>query len=107
MDIRDERLRESLRHIAARFVAEESNRTSLITVTNAILSSDGKKVIILLSVLPTEKEKAVLDFLGRKRNELRQKARAEIRGRNIPFFEFAIDGGEKNRQKIDALSRKQ
>jgi len=91
-------------HLAAEFINKESNRQSLITVTGAVLSSDGKRCDILLTVLPEEKEHDVIDFLSRKVSEFRNFVKAQVRGRIIPMFAFVIDTGEKNRQELDRLS---
>ncbi len=95
---------ELLAHAAATFVNRESNRESLITVTHAELSTDEKRATIFVSVLPDSYEAHALDFLKRKRAELRTYVQKHVRLRVIPFFDFALDYGEKNRQEIDILS---
>ncbi len=91
-------------HLAAEFINKESNRQSLITVTGAVLSSDGKRCTILLTVLPEEKEHDAIDFLSRNVSEFREFVKAHVRGRIIPVFSFIIDNGEKNRQELEQLS---
>lgn len=91
-------------HLAAEFINKESNRQSLITVTGAIVSSDGKRCDVLLTVLPEDKEHDAVDFLSRKRSEFRDFVKMRVRGRTIPMFDFLIDTGEKNRQVLDQLS---
>ena len=54
----------------------------------------------------SDKEKAALDFLKRIRSEFRTHLMEKARMRRIPFFDFEIDYGEKNRQKIDEISHK-
>jgi len=105
MQFRDEKIVALIKHKAAEFLALESNRTSLITVTNAALSSDESSAIIFITVLPTEKEAEALEFVKRQRSDFREFFKRETRVRRIPFFDFAIDKGEKNRQRIDDLSR--
>lgn len=99
-----EQKEELLAHVAAEFVNLESNRESLITVTRASLSADEKKAVIFISVLPDRLEDSALHFLKRKRPELRAFAQKKTRVRVLPFFDFEIDYGEKNRQDIDRLS---
>ncbi|GMU74402.1 MAG: hypothetical protein AMXMBFR44_5990 [Candidatus Campbellbacteria bacterium] len=99
-----EQKEELLAHTAAEFVNFESNRESLITVTRAALSTDEKQATIYISVLPESYEQHALDFLKRKRPELRTYVKKKTRVRVIPFFDFEIDYGEKNRQDIDTLS---
>lgn len=99
------RLKEMVREKAGLFLSYESNRQSLITVTNVILSSDSKLATILVTVLPEHKEAAAIDFLKRKRGEFRTFLMKETRAGRIPRIDFAIDLGEKNRQRIDEISQ--
>lgn len=101
MKNREEKLKEALKNEAAKFLNAESNRTSMLTVTDARISNDGKMATILFTVYPTSKEKAALDFIKRKRSEFREFAMKNIKIGKIPFFDFKIDLGEKHRQKID------
>lgn len=101
--LRQEKLSELLRHHAAKFVEENSNRTSLITVTSSNISADLKKATIFFTVLPEEKEEYVLNFLRRKRSEFKNYVKKNMKIKKIPFFDFQIDKGEKNRQRIEEL----
>ncbi len=103
-DIRDEKMKDFIRATAADFVQRESNGTSLITITNVSVSDRGSEATIFFTVLPIDKEKAALDFLKRMRSEFRDYLMKKSRMRRIPFFDFEIDDGEKNRQKIDEIS---
>ena len=58
------------------------------------------------AVLPDEKEGSALDFVKRKRGELREHLKKNIKIKIIPFIDVQIDRGEKNRQKIEELLRK-
>ena len=104
MTLRQEKIKELLKELAARFLQEESNRTSLITVIDANVSKDLKKATIFVTVYPEDKEVSALDFLKRKRSDFKQFVKSKIKMKSIPFFDFKIDSGEKNRQKIDFLS---
>lgn len=90
-------------HLAADFLSRESNRTSLITVTNVDLARDMSKAIILVSVFPEDKAKGALDFMKRQRNDLRDYVKQNSRLKRVPNFDFEIDMGEKNRQHIDDM----
>lgn len=95
-----------IKELAAQFLEHESNRTSLITVTNAQLSNDKKKVTIFFTVFPDiNQEKAVLDFANRQKREFYNFIKSHSRISRLPSIIFAIDEGEKARQKIDDLSR--
>lgn len=92
-----------LAHAAAEFINFESNRESLITVTRCSLSSDERRAVIYISVLPESYEEHALHFLKRKRPELRAFVQKKTRLRILPLFDFEIDYGEKNRQALDEL----
>jgi ribosome-binding factor A len=102
---RNERLKGMLRDMAAEFVAREAGRQSLVTVTDVAISPNEKEVTIFVTVLPVEKEQAALDFLNRQARDLRHYFKEHSKLRALPFPVFMIDFGEKNRQRIDELSR--
>lgn len=104
MSHRKEKLPELLKHLAAEFIERESNRTSLITVTNASLSESGKSAIIRFTVLPESHEKMVLDFLERRKPDFLLYIDEHARVGRMPSITFALDFGEKNRQRIDFIS---
>ncbi len=105
MSQRDQKLKDLIKETAATFMQKESNYTSLITITDVSLSDRGKRAIVFFTVLPVEKEKAAIDFAKRKRAEFREYFSEHARMRALPFFDFEIDLGEKNRQKIDEIAR--
>ncbi len=92
-------------HMAAEFFARESNGESLITVTRSDVSPDFKNALIFLSVLPETEEQKVLHFARRQRPEFREYLKKHARLKMIPFIEFELDIGEKNRRLIDTLTR--
>ena len=100
---RDARAEDFIKSLAMKFISIESNRTSLVTVTNIHLYDRGKSVTIFFTVLPEDKEKAVLDFMKRKRGDFREYMKENARLPIIPFVDFEIDFGEKNRQNVDRL----
>ena len=93
--------------IAQDFFQRESSGASLITVTRAEVSADMKHGTIFITAIPESKEPAALDFAKRMRSELRHKVMKRLPVKVIPFFEVEIDYGEKNRQHIDELLRKE
>lgn len=94
---------EVLREIAAEFFAREAPRTALITVTRADSSPDLKQATIFFTVMPAEREGEVLAWTKKVRSDFRDVLKEKMATKNIPFIDFAIDQGEKNRQKIDEL----
>ena len=105
MSERNEKVSNLLRELSAQFLGRENNRTSLITVTYADVSADLKKGTIFISVLPNSAEESALNFCKRKRSDLRDFIKKNMATKNIPFLDFEIDYGEKNRQRIDELLR--
>jgi ribosome-binding factor A len=103
---RKDKVANHIKELAAQFLARENNRTSLITVISASISPDLRRATVFLTVLPDSKENAALSFAKRKRGELREFLKKNMEVKTIPFVDFAIDLGEKNRQRIDELLRK-
>ena len=105
-DRRTEKIIEVIRQAAANFMERESSGSSLITITRVVLSIDGKYANILFTVLPENMQDAALQFAKRMRSEFREYVKSNTRLGIIPTFDFEIDYGEKNRQKIDLISLK-
>lgn len=103
MSNKDERLKEILRDLAARFLILNGNGESLLTVTNVELTANRKNATILFTVFPDKFEKPALEFAKRKRPEFKEFIKENARLGHIPQIDFEIDLGEKNRQKIDIL----
>lgn len=98
-----EKVRGQLTELAVRFFAREASNVSLMTITNTILSPDEKQALVCFTVLPEAEEAHALEFAKRKRTEFREFVKKESRIGIIPYFDFAIDLGEKNRQRVDEL----
>ncbi len=93
--------------LAAEFLEKESAGSELLTVTGINISRDRKNMTILITVFPDNREEIALGFLKRKRSEFRDYVKNKVKYRAFcPIFDFAIDLGEKNRQKIDSLVQK-
>lgn len=91
MEHRHERISKQIHEEASRFVSGESNRMSLITVTEVDLSQDLKNVVISVSILPKEREAEALGFLMRNAGELRHQLKKNIRLHTIPFITFTLN----------------
>jgi ribosome-binding factor A len=96
-------LAEQLKELAATFVGLESNRRTLITITDVALTDALDRVTFLVSVYPQESEGPALGFLLRKRGECRTYIKTHLPIARIPHVEFALDEGDKKRQRIDEL----
>ncbi|MEI6494959.1 MAG: ribosome-binding factor A [bacterium] len=102
-DTRHDKLISALIATAAEFFNLHSSKFSMITITGCELSRDGREATFLISVYPTDKEDAAIDFAKRNRSELREYLMTHIKSRSIPRVDVIIDEGEKNRQRIDEL----
>jgi ribosome-binding factor A len=104
-DFRNEKMTAALRDVAAEFLVREANRNTLITVTAAALSEDHKRGVIYITVFPDSGEAAALAFANRHVWEFGEFFRKRVSGMTVPHIEFQIDKGEKNRQRLDELSK--
>ncbi len=102
---RKARVEEEIRKVVAEYIERESNRDALISVTRITLNDKMTHALVYVSVLPENKEQAVVYFLTRSGSELKQFIRTKIPYIRSLFFEFIIDEGEKNRIRIDVLSK--
>jgi len=98
-----QKLEEAITREAAMFFEREGNRNSLITITRTELSKRGNGATLFISVFPTDKEKAALDFIKRHLGELRTYLRERIKSRMIPTFRVVADHGEQHRGEIYRL----
>ncbi len=105
MGTREERIKEILHDLAARFLIINGNGTSLLTVTSVELREGGKHATIFFTVFPDTFEKTAIEFAKRKRPEFKEFVKENSKLGRIPQLDFEIDLGEKNRQKIDNLLR--
>ncbi len=96
---------EALREAAAEFLSREAGRQSLITVTRAELSDDRRRGTVYLTVYPESAEAAALAFANRNRDEFSEYFQKCVRGMRMPRVEFRLDLGEKNRQRLDELTK--
>ena len=103
MNIKDERMKEQLRELAAEFLNRISTRSALLTVSNIELSDDQKNARIFLSVMPREKEHGAVDFANRHRSEFSEYIKKHSKLYFLPKISFEADLGEQNRQRISEL----
>lgn len=95
-----------LTKLSAEYIHANATKASLITVTHADVSPDGKNATIYVSVLPESSEQSALDFLRRNRADLREHIKQNTKLRVLPFLEVKLDYGEKNRQRVEEVSHK-
>jgi ribosome-binding factor A len=105
MNQKDMKIKEMIREMAADYFSRESNRLSLITVTDVEIRSRGATAVILVTVLPENQEESAIEFMHRQLTDFKEYVRTHSKIQRIPFFEVAIDKGEKNRQRLDEIAK--
>lgn len=103
---RHDRMTSLIGRLAAEFFLLESGKQSLITVTQTTVSDDLKYATIFFTALPSDKEEEALALARRRASDIRRFVEEHARMGKVPFLNFAIDKGEKNRQRIEELSDK-
>ncbi|HJN63016.1 MAG TPA: ribosome-binding factor A [Candidatus Paceibacterota bacterium] len=106
MTLRQDKISSTIKKLAGEFINLESDRESMITPIGANISKDLKNATIYVTIFPENKEEESLEFLKRKRSDFREFFKNQIKIKTIPYFDFEIDTGEKNRQRIEELSAK-
>ena len=102
---RQEKVSGIIKEIAASHIGRETNKTSVITVTDASISSDLKRATIYITVLPEEKEEFALNFVRRNLGRIRDELKRGLNTKFLPFLDVKVDKGEKARQTIERLLR--
>lgn len=102
VSVRQQKVAEEIRKAAGEFIAAESNRMSLVTPTRVDISPDLKNATVYFTVLPENMEEEVLNFLRRKRSEFKQTLKKK-HFKRLPFTDFKIDYGEKNRVALEEI----
>ena len=104
-DKRALQVNETILHLAGEFLAREAGPQSLITATRTESTSDLRNVTVFISVIPTSEEQKALAFCKRERSNFRMYLRDKSSLHFPPTIDFELDLGEKNRQRIDDLTR--
>ncbi|MFN3188488.1 MAG: ribosome-binding factor A [Candidatus Paceibacteria bacterium] len=102
---RHDRATSLIKEVAASYIQREANTNPLITVTNATISPDYRRVTIFFTTIPDGRENDALIFLQRNAGELRHYLKQKTRLKIIPHLEFSVDYGERHRQHIDEIVR--
>ena len=100
---RNHKIEEQIKEIAATFIERESNKSALLTITKVEVYDRGRSAMIYLSVLPENGEDSAINFLKRKRAEMREAIKKRMNIRTIPFIDVQIDKGQKALHTIEAL----
>ncbi len=98
---------ERIREIVSKYVSKETNGKSIITINTVDMNSHRDHASIFFTVIPESEEKPALDFLKRKRTEIRKTIMKEMPIARIPFIEFYIDVGEKFSRRITEIEQQE
>lgn len=100
---RKDQITERVREIVSKYVSKETNGRSLITVTTVDMSEKADHATVFITVMPEKEEDTALEFLKRKRKEIRKEIMKNLPIARIPFVEIAIDKGQKLADKITSI----
>lgn len=100
---RNRKISEQIKEIAATFIERESNKSALLTITKVEIGDRGRSAMIYLSVMPESGEDSAINFLKRKRADMREAIKKGMKIRTIPFIDVQIDKGQKALHTIEAL----
>lgn len=89
-DVKDNKLKEHIKDIAAEFLGREAGPNSLITVTDVALNENNSVATVFVTVLPETKIPAALGFIKRNRGEFREYFKAKSKLHHVPHFDFEI-----------------
>lgn len=98
-------LEKEIKKYVAEYITREATRMSLVTITRCEISSDGKRAVLFMSILPERAEPIAMDFLKRHQDDIRHFVQQKSKIRAVPWLRFSLDSGEKNRQLVDELLR--
>jgi ribosome-binding factor A len=104
-DKKREIMAEILHRLAAEFVRDEATSASLLTITRVEMSPTGKEAKIYFTTLPEKEEDTALKFLDRKLGDFKMYVRDNSRIGIVPHITWKIDYGERNRQRLDELTK--
>jgi Ribosome-binding factor A len=91
--------------LAAKYIAREAGRSTLITPLRADISPDRKNATIYVSVFPDADSDHALAFLKRHKDLFRNSLKRTTRLAILPYITFELDYGEKNRQHLEEITR--
>lgn len=84
-----------IKEIAAEYTSRETNGKSLITVTTVDLTERMDHATVFITVMPEKEEANALDFLKRKRSDMRSYIKKRLPVARIPHIEVEVDEGQK------------
>jgi len=107
MTKREEKISSLLKQLSSEFLVRLDLGKNFTTITHVTLSKNLKSAKIFISVYPSTSEKKVLKIIKEKRCNMQNFVASKTKLKFLPRLEFEIDEGEKNRQRIEELLKKE
>ncbi len=104
---RQEKMKSLLRKLISEFLLRVDFEKKIISVTEVQISENLRFAKIFLSVYPENGALKILESVKSKTGEIKKYLASKIKIKFMPEVEFIIDAGEKNRQRIEELLKKQ
>ncbi len=109
MSHRREKMESSLQRIIGQIISAGLNDPricGLISVTEVRISTEGRRAMVKVSVLPADKASAVIHGLRDASGHIRREALRRLHTRSIPFLEFDVDETLKRQAAVfDAINQ--
>ncbi len=102
---RRDRFVPTLQKYVATFLEQAFSGDTIITVTRISVSKDLRKATIFVSIYPSERAQVVFEKIKGRARELRSYVKSHLESKIVPFFDFELDKGEENRQRVEELFR--
>lgn len=102
-EMKSEKIKNRIREIVAEYISRETNGKSLITVSTVDVNDKADRGTVFITVMPENEEAGALNFLKRKRTEIKKYIQKRLPIAHTPFIDFEIDKGEKLTQKITKI----
>ena len=104
-ELKHKRAESIIHQLIAKYVNEESNKSSFITITRILLNKANTIAEVWVSVYPKKKEEEGLKFLKRGKSRCKNYIKSNSKLRTIPAVRFHIDKGDEHMARIDALTK--
>lgn len=100
---RQERASSLLFRLVSEFIAEHWVGASRVAVSRVEVGKGFKEAAVYIVVSPESQEKNALKELAGMRKKIYNEVAGILKTKFTPRFEFRIDKGEKNRERIEDL----
>ena len=92
-------LQEELAAILERDI--EFPEAAFVTVTRVAVSPDAHYAAAMVSVLPMQKQRVILEILAKNIYHIQQTINRRVRTRPVPKITFRIDEEEERRERVE------